>query len=389
MALTVSTLAAPGITNCHRTGHLQKCLRQHFPNFRKACRTQNLHTGNGAQIADIKNAVMGFSVRPHQTGTVHTKHHVLVGQRNIVEQHIKSPLQKARINAHNRFQSLLRHTRRHGNRVFLANTYIEEPFRILLLKAFQSGTVQHCCRNRRDRWVLFRHRCQCLSENIRKILTSFCPNTLRRVKCGNTVIQLRLLLGIGITLAFDRDHMNQNGNPHFSGIRNRLLQCMFIMSVNGSEVIEPHIPKNITGQQTGFHPFLGRMKYPVNGLDSTQCFMIHPLEIKIRRFRAHVRQHFCHTAHTLADAHGIVIQNDNHGFSALPRVGNGLIRQTTGHRAITNHSANVVIFPFQGPRPGHTQGYGNRRRRMTGNERIAGALPRFGKAGKTAVFPQR
>ena len=51
-----------------------------------------------------------------------------------------------------------------------------------------------------------------------------------------------------------------------------------------------------------------------------------------------------HTSHALGNGHAVVVQNDNHGLSAVPRVGQTLIGQSAGEGPVSQQRQDMVIL---------------------------------------------
>ena len=69
---------------------------------------------------------MGPPVCPHQTCPIHAENGMEVIQRDVMDQHIKSALEKAGIHGKNRNKPLFGHAAGHGDSVALGNTYIKK-----------------------------------------------------------------------------------------------------------------------------------------------------------------------------------------------------------------------------------------------------------------------
>ena len=69
---------------------------------------------------------MSPPVCPHQTCPIHAENGMEVIQRDVMDQHIKSALEKAGIHGKNRNKPLFCHAAGHGDSVALRNTYIKK-----------------------------------------------------------------------------------------------------------------------------------------------------------------------------------------------------------------------------------------------------------------------
>ena len=70
---------------------------------------------------------MSPPVCPHQTCPIHAENGMEVIQRDVMDQHIKSALEKAGIHGKNRNKPLLGHAGAHGDRVALGDAHVKKP----------------------------------------------------------------------------------------------------------------------------------------------------------------------------------------------------------------------------------------------------------------------
>ena len=81
------------------------------------------------------------------------------------------------------------------------------------------------------------------------------------------------------------------------------------------------------------------------------------LEPQVLRLQPLMGQMLRYAAHIFRDGHSVVVENDQNGLAALASIGQPLIGQAAGQRAVAKQGSHMVILPFQRSRPGHTQGY--------------------------------
>ena len=111
----ICALSAARIAHGDRSLQLYDCLAQHGAQLGKARRAEDAHIRHGAQITDIKAAVVRISVVADDTGAVNAEHKVQPLQRCVVDEHVIRTLQKARIDRCDRPESLLCHAAGHAH----------------------------------------------------------------------------------------------------------------------------------------------------------------------------------------------------------------------------------------------------------------------------------
>ena len=112
------------------------------------------------------------------------------------------------------------------------------------------------------------------------------------------------------------------------------------------------------------------------------------LEAQVLGLQALAGQVLRHTSHALGNGHAVVVQNDNHGLSAVPRVGQTLIGQSAGEGSVPYQGNHSVALPQHGPCPRHSQGHRHRVGGVAGDKGVVDTLPRLGEAGDAPVLAQ-
>ena len=91
-----------------------------------------------------------------------------------------------------------------------------------------------------------------------------------------------------------------------------------------------------------------------------------------------------HSAHIARNGHSVVIEDDQQVFLALPGVGQALIGQSAGERAVTDEGHHMIVLPQHSPGMGHAQRHGHGIGSVPGDKGVGNALPRLGEPGNTA-----
>jgi len=156
MTVLISALTAARIAHGDRAVQLQHRLAQHHAQLSEARRAKDAHIRHGAQITDVKAAVVRIAVVADDAGAVNAEHQMQPLQRRVVDEHVVRALQKAGVNRRNRFEPLLGHAAGHRDRMPFRNADIIEPVRMVLGKGCQARAGQHGRRDGDDRRILVR-----------------------------------------------------------------------------------------------------------------------------------------------------------------------------------------------------------------------------------------
>ena len=87
-----------------------------------------------------------------------------------------------------------------------------------------------------------------------------------------------------------------------------------------------------------------------------------------------------HAPHIFGDGHPIVIEHHDQRFAALARIGQPLIGQSTGERAVPDQRDDMVVLLQKGACPRHPRGHRHRIGRMSRDKCVMDALSRLGVA---------
>ena len=111
-----------------------------------------------------------------------------------MEQHVKSPLQKAGVHREHRAQTLLGHAGRHGHGVALGDAHVKKPLGPGGGELLEAGALRHGGGDGADALVVSRQLHQLVAKHIGEIGLRRTVRTQRRVEGGHTVAPLRLAL---------------------------------------------------------------------------------------------------------------------------------------------------------------------------------------------------
>ena len=164
------------------------------------------------------------------------------------------------------------------------------------------------------------------------------------------------------------------------------------MTVHGAIVFIPHFVKHIGADQTFFQAFLEMMDAVIERPPDTcgfGCGTPSLFDLIVARLLADIGEMLCHRADVRHNGHAVVIENHNQRFPAGTGVVQALIGQSPGQRTVSHQRNDIIVFPPQRSRTGHTKRNGDRIGGMAGNESVMHALAWFGKACKSIELSQR
>ena len=336
---------------------------------------------------------MRLSVLSHQAGPVHAKDHVKVLYGHIVQQHVIATLQKGRIDRKHRQRPLLRHAGRHGHRVLLCDPHIKKAIGVLRRKMIQPGTGLHGRGDHSQIFILSGQVAHGLAKDRGKRTAARRQGRAVFLPEGaNAVEPVRLPLRRWIAFSLYSLYMEQNRAVEFLCIEQQLGQLRHIVPVHRPHAGKAHILKHGIGQHRILDHLFDPMGEPVDSFAhravarQAAVRLLHPEILGLQPLPGQVAGH---AAHILGDGHAVVIEDHNHGFSALPGIGQALKRQTAGHGAVADHGQHMIVLMVQRPGPGHAQSHRHRIGGMAGNKGVRPVLLGLREAGQSAELPQR
>ena len=228
---------------------MKQRFAQHIMKLQKARRTINSHSRYRAEIIHIENAVVRLPVRSDNAGAVDRKYRMQLHQRNIVQQHIVTALQKTGIDGKHRKQTLRGEAGRHGRTCSFGDSDIKKALREGVCKVFQAGSVSHGGSNGHDLIVLGRVFAQSIAESIGK--TTFLAEDLAGdgVELPDAMEDIRVLLRIGIALPLGGQHMEEDCLVGIARPAQGRLERMNIVAIHRAKITQPHLTENVVRQQ--------------------------------------------------------------------------------------------------------------------------------------------
>ena len=192
-----------------QTGH------QHPLEFRLILGRHHREVGDGSHVADVVLTLVRRSIGTDDAGPIEHEGHRQVLDADVVDELVVGALQEGAVDGHNRPQTFTGHTCRQGDRVLFGDADIHVLLGNSFLQQIQAGSSGHGGGDAHHAAVLFAELDQGLAEHL-AVTGRF--RFLRRngltgaqIKSGLGVVADLICLGIGVTLSFLGDDMNQNG----------------------------------------------------------------------------------------------------------------------------------------------------------------------------------
>ena len=312
--------------------------------------------------------------------------------RHIVNELVICTLQKRRIQRADRTQALFCHAGGHRDGVFLRNADIKKAIAIQLRKRAQTSTRRHRCCNRANFLIglcqthqLFAKFCREIGHGLLERLTG------SDIKFGNTVVFVRLLLCVAVSLAFFCFDMDEHRLFHVFGNLKQIANRQHIVTVYRSEIGKAHLFKHGALQNHGLDGAFGARNpvcRPFSDAGAVEHLFDVLLHADVLRLNAQMLQMTAHRTDIFINRHVVVVEHDNQRFFA----GSGGIERFVCHTAaqctVTDDCNNGIVFAQQRARMRHALCDRNRAGRMSCNTCIVYGLRRFQKAGDAAKLPQ-
>ena len=171
------------------------------------------------------------------------------------------------------------------------------------------------------------------------------------------MVDLRVLLSIVYPAAFLCQYMDQDRLLRISCQTENRLEFFEVMSVHGSQVIEPHGAEHIDREQFILHFFLQIMVEGIHCRHPHKHIPVPALKPYIPRPDPHSLQQTCSAANIRVDRHIVVIKDDDHGFPAGCCGCQALVGQSARQRAVTDHGDDVIVLVQQSTCFCHAHGH--------------------------------
>ena len=334
---------------------------------------------------------MRGTVGAHQARAVQRKHHRQVLQGDIVNQLVVAALQKGRVNRHHRLEAFAGHAGGKGHGVLLGNADVVIAIGKALMKFHHARALAHGRRDADQAFVVHRHVAQPAAEDLREGLLGRCCGFLqaqRRVELAGAVVGHRVGFGQLVTLAFFGHHMQKLRALEMADVLERGDQGLEVVAVDRADVVEAEVLK----QRGRHHHALGMRLQAFGQLKQRRRSFEHLLADVLGggvKLAAHeLREVAVQRAHRRADAHVVVVQDDQQLAVADAGVVQRLESHAGAHGTVADDGHGVAVFALLLGRHGHAQSGGNRGGRMRRAEGVVLAFAAPRKARQAAKLAQ-
>src|SRR5581483_12401426 len=107
-----------------------------------------------------------LSIFANDTCTIHSKDHMEILDTDVVNDLIKRPLHKCRIDSNNGAYAIYSESTSKGNSMLFSDTHVKVAFREPLMHFFQTGTLSHRGCDANDRGILLSNIDQSIGKNL-------------------------------------------------------------------------------------------------------------------------------------------------------------------------------------------------------------------------------
>ena len=269
---------------------------------------------------------MGLPVLTHQASPVNAEDHGKSGQTHIVDDLIKGPLEKGRINGHHRPEPLCGKTCRKSHGVLFRNAHVHKPFRKDLGEAVEARSLGHCRRNGKELFLPLPQFHHGLAEDLgvggRFRGRGLFGRTGGNLKASHAVIVSRVFLCGCVALPFHGEHVHQDGPLQMIHVLEGFDQAIQAVSLDGAHILELESFEEHAGGEKGkkrifASPEKGEDVFAHAGNRFEEIFKLFP-EVDKPSARHPPAQERREGTHIGRDGHGVVVENDDEVLLCVP-----------------------------------------------------------------------
>ena len=190
---------------------------------------------------------MRLTIGRDKTGTVNGEDHILFQQVDVMNDLIVGTLEECGINTHHREHSLAGQTGRKGHSVLFCHANIKKALGVRMVEELQASAIFHGGGNGTDLLILTSLLIEQVAKHGReRFFRSYLRvrDTVSQIKGRNAMEVAGVFLCRSVALALFGHNMEEMGAWLAADGAQRALQLCFVMAVNGSEIMEPHILKH-------------------------------------------------------------------------------------------------------------------------------------------------
>ena len=335
-------------------------------------------TRDRAEIRDVEDTVVGGTVVTDQAATVDRKDHRQLLNCDVVDDWVKRSLKKRRVDRTDRSHSGDGHAAGKDHGMLFSDADVVGALGEMLLKVVEAGPFQHRGRDADDPPVALSLGDERLPEDLGVARGSARgPRGLAAFddKRGDAVHGLAVGFGRCVTLTLDGLCMDEHRTTGLARPSKLTAECVDIVTVDRTEIGKPkrleEVPRDEERLRCIFE-CVPESLHPGNTSEASFEFLPNAAELGVETNSLHeVRER----ADVLADAHSIVIQDDNDRETKRPGLVHAFVGHPTGQGTVADDGRHADALVATSPgRLGKAHGVGDRRAGVTSTHDVVLAL---------------
>ena len=335
---------------------------------------------------------MGRTIGTDQTGAVQCKHHGQILQRHIVDQLVIGALQKGGIDGHDGLDTFAGHAACKSHRMLLGDAHVVVAAGKALMELHHARAFAHGRCDAHQTLVLCGHVAQPLTEDLGEGLLGRrgrLDQAHAGVELAGAVIGNRVCLGQLVALTFFRNHMQKLRALQALDVFQRGDQRVKVMAINGADVVEAELLEHGGRHDHALGLLLQAPGQLQQGRHLLEHALAHIAGLGVELTAHQLGQIAIERAHGRADAHVIVVEDDQQIGVMHAAVVQRLEGHAGRHRTVADHGNGAAVLAFLLGRQGHAQGRRDAGGRVGRAESVVLALHALGKARQTTELAQR
>ena len=335
---------------------------------------------------------MGRAIGTDQTGPVQGQHHGQFLQGHVVDELVVRALQKGGINGHHGFYALAGQPGGKGDGMLLGNAHVVIAVREAPMKLHHARAFAHRRGDAHQALVLRGHVAQPLAKHLGKGGLGGGggrDNADLRVELARAVVSDGVHFGQLVALAFFGDHVQKLRAVQLADVLQRGDEGVEVVPVDGADVVEAEILKQRGRHHHAFGMLLQLFRQLQQRGDIFQHAFAHATGGGVKLAAHQLRQIAVQRPHRWADAHVVVVQDDQQIAIEHPGVVHGLKGHAGRHGPVANHRNGAALFALALGGHGHAQGGRDAGRRVRGAKGVVRAFAAHRKARDAAQLAQR
>ena len=301
---------------------------------------------------------MRRAVAAYESGAIDGESDRQVLQRDVVDQLVVRALQERRVDGDDGAQALARHARGQRDGVLFGDGDVEVAIGKALGIFDQAGAFAHGGRDADDALIGGGDVAQPLAEHLRVARAArflLEDHAALRIEWTGPVPLDRIRFGWRVALALARDHVEKLRALEIAQILERGDQCVDVVTVDGTDVVEAHLLEDRAWQHHAFHVLFGPARELPHRRHAAQHFLAALAQGRIQLAGEDAGEVIGERADVLRNRHVVVVQHDEHVDVEAAGVIQRFERHAGAQRAVADHGYNPPRLAFAGRSDRHAQ----------------------------------